>query len=159
MNTYQYITSGILETYLLGLASEEEKQEVERLAAANAEISAALSSLESEIERYFLQTAVPPPTDIRETIAREAQGSAIQKRGTNGQQRRPPEEPKGPEYHKVEVSDTHIRVHKLWRVAFLVVFILSKVFLALALYYYFKSAALEQEVIRLKTEITQMAPR
>ena len=158
MNTYQYITSGILETYLLGLASEEEQQEVEQLAAANPDIAAALSTLEADMEGYFLQNAVPPPTDVRKLIDLRMQGTAIQKR-SNGQQAGRKASAQGPDYLNVKVSDTHIRVHKLWRVAFLIVFILSKVFLVLALYYYFKSAALEQELIRLKTEITQSPPR
>ena len=56
-------------------------------------------------------------------------------------------------YLEVEVSDTHLRVHKYWRPAFIAVFVLSKIFLATALYFYFKSDSLNKENLKLQQEI------
>ena len=59
----------------------------------------------------------------------------------------------------VDVDETHIRVHKYWRPAFIAVFVLSKIFLILGLYYYFKASSLEKEMLRMQAApVQQMAP-
>jgi hypothetical protein len=42
-------------------------------------------------------------------------------------------------------------VHKLWRPAFIAVFILSKIFLIAGLYFYFKSVSPQEELQKIKT--------
>ncbi|WP_353717698.1 hypothetical protein [Dyadobacter sp. 676] len=46
-----------------------------------------------------------------------------------------------------------MKVHKLWRPAFIAVFILSKIFLIAGLYFYFKSVAQQEELEKIKTEM------
>lgn len=162
MKNYQYLTSGILESYLLGLVSEDEKQEVERLAATDPEIQAQLQELELDIERHFLENAVPPPPALKYTILEQINKTEIKKWGTEkddqSKQKASDKSSDKPNYIDVEVDDTHIRVHKYWRPAFIAVFVLSKIFLILGLYYYFKSSSLEQEINRLKATTEQAAP-
>ncbi|GAB3944137.1 hypothetical protein GCM10028805_11360 [Spirosoma harenae] len=162
MKNYQYLKSGILEAHLLGLVTEEEKQELERLLATDDDILSDLSEIEMDLEAYFLKNSVPPPPDLREKIELRISQTDLKKW----------EEPiphqssesfgktqsSEPNYVHVEVDNTHIRVHKHWKVAFIAVFILSKVFLILGLYFYFKATSLEQEVNRLKTEVQQSSP-
>lgn len=160
MDTHQYIASGVLEAYLLGLASEEEQHEVQQMKVIYPEISAALNELEVAIESYCLENAVPPPTGTWELIEARTTSREIKKREslTDDSQTAEPT-PEKPDYLEVAFSDTYIRVHKYWRIAFAVVFILSKIFLIAGLYYYFKADSQNQEIERLKTVIQQQSTR
>ncbi len=154
MNNQEYIQSGILESYLLGLVSEEEQQEVEQKLLVDNEISEALQVLEVNIENYYTKSAIPPPPAIGEAILLSAQKAELEKwayqTNSSNKQRAQSAQTK---YLEVEVNDTHIKVHKYWRPAFIAVFILSKIFLITALYFYFKADSLTNENNRLKQEI------
>lgn len=162
LKNHNYLTSGILESYLLGLVSTEEKEELERLLTTDADILAELNELEAQMELYFLNNAVPPPPGIKAAIEQRINETEIQKKESESHSRFdqpvPETEPPKPSYVDVEVSNTHIQVHKYWRPAFIAVFILAKVFLVLSVYYYFKSNSQEQEIVRLKASVQQTAP-
>ena len=155
MKTRDYIESGVLEAYLLGIATEDEQQEVRQLAALHPEIALALSDLEVQIEQVCQEGAIPPPPAVWDGIEARIRGDL--------RRYEPPVEtppiPEGPGYVRVEVDDTHIRVHKYWRPAFIAVFILSKIFLILGLYFYFKSDSQNQEIERLKLELNESRTR
>lgn len=159
---HQYLASGILESYLLGLVADDEKQQLEHLLATDPDVLADLNELEVQMETYFSDNAVPPPPGLKAAIERRINGTEIEKRDSDSHSRLnqpvPETEPPKPNYIDVEISDTHIRVHKNWRTAFIAVFILSKVFLVLGLYFYFKSDSQEQEIRRLKADAGQTAP-
>lgn len=64
MNLQEYISSGIVESYVLGLASEEECRELERLSAEYPEILSIKRAFEQELEKHALAAAIiPPPED------------------------------------------------------------------------------------------------
>ncbi|MVM35347.1 hypothetical protein GO755_35320 [Spirosoma sp. HMF4905] len=162
MKNYHYLTNGVLEAYLLGLVTEHEKEELEQVLAADETVLSQLKELETEMEAYFLRNAVPPPPGIREKIELRISETEIKKweqpipEDSNQKSTESPSTE--PQYINVEVDNTYIRVHKHWKVAFIAVFILSKIFLIAGLYYYFKANSLEQEVTRLKAETRQTAP-
>ena len=79
MKTYHYLKSGILEAYLLGLTTEEEKEEVEKLLATDTDVRAELNELETSMEEYFLRNAVPPPPSIREALELRISETEIKK--------------------------------------------------------------------------------
>jgi len=155
LNTEEFIKSGILESYLLGLASREEQELVQQRMLDDPEISAYVSGFEKDILHFFDAKAVSPPQDVREIVLlRSKKGSTHKKKHVFS--RNPKQEKNNPgAYLEVEVSDTYMKVHKYWRTAFITVFILSKIFLIAGLYYYFKSSSQEQELIRLKSQIQQ----
>lgn len=155
MNTQAYIKSGILEAYLIGIASEEDVKEVETMKVAYPEISIALSDLQSDIIEHFQTSAITPPPVLRYNLILDTPQTEIKKwdfaqQGTNFQEKNSNSKDS---YVEVEFDNTHIKVHKYWRPAFIGVFILSKIFLVLALYFYFKSDSLQQENLRLKQEL------
>lgn len=143
------------------MVSKEEKQELERVLATDPDVLAELTELEIQMEDYFLVNAVPPPPGIKAAIEQRINKTDIQKRNPDEHSRFnqtiPEPEPAKPGYVNVEFSDTHIRVHKNWRTAFVAIFILSKIFLILGLYFYFKSNSQEQEIVRLKAGLQQTA--
>lgn len=161
MKTYNYLKDGILEAYLLGITTEKEKEEVEQLLAQDPDVLDELNELETDMENYFLRNAVPPPPGIREAVSLRISETEIKKWEESPRQK--PREESAPRsneqsYVHVEVDDTHIRVHKYWRPAFIAVFVLSKIFLILGLYYYFKASSQAEEIVRLKAASQQTAP-
>lgn len=68
MDIQAYISSGIIEAYVLGLASAEEVREVEAYAAKYAEVQAAIQQFEASLENELLQNAAPPPPQLKDKI-------------------------------------------------------------------------------------------
>ena len=160
---HSYLTSGILETHLLGLTTEKEREELQQLLDNDPEVSSQLRDLELTIEDYFVQNSAPPPPAVRDAVFQRINETEIKKwvqpeRISDPARESETSRSANSDYLDVAVSNTHIRVHKNWRTAFIAIFILSKVFLIVGLYYYFKSASQEQEIMRLKTEFRQTAP-
>lgn len=155
-----YLTDSLLKPYLAGRATEAEKAELERLLTEDPDILADIQDVEVDLELYLQQQAVPPPPNMGSTIWQRLNKDELTKWQPESRTNTPPPTPEPPKspYIDVEVSDTHIRVHKNWRAAFIAVFILSKIFLILGLYYYFKSNSQEQEIERLKATVQQTAP-
>jgi anti-sigma-K factor RskA len=69
MNITEYISSGILETYLLGGLSPMEAAEVETNALQYPEIRAELNKLEIDLENMALSYSQTPPTSLKSKIA------------------------------------------------------------------------------------------
>ncbi len=156
MNIQQYITSGALENYALGLASDRDAAELERLLSHHAELRIALTEFELQLELFAMRNRVPPPPDLRERIADrlrklpavrpshggKGNGPGSAKRRAGGE--------KGLEYIPVQVSSPYIRVHKHWRTAFIVIFILSKLLLAASIYYFVQYQHAQKDLQRFK---------
>ncbi len=68
MNISDYISSGILESYVLGTATNEERAEVEKYAALYPEIKAELEEIENAIGQYATEHSVQPPSYLKEKI-------------------------------------------------------------------------------------------
>ena len=68
MNVEEYILSGIVETYVLGLADEAEQAEFEEMCRQHPQVMAARVSFEADLEKQSLQNAVSPPADVKKAI-------------------------------------------------------------------------------------------
>lgn len=68
MNLQEYISSGIIETYVLGLASEEERREFEQYCTQYPELVKARLAFEQELEANALASATPPPALVKQKI-------------------------------------------------------------------------------------------
>lgn len=68
MNIQEYISSGIVESYVLGLASPEEQLEFEQRCSTSAELRQAKEAFELSLEQYALDNAVLPPGNLKEKI-------------------------------------------------------------------------------------------
>lgn len=68
MNIQEYISSGIVESYVLGLAEEAERVQFEQMCTLHAEVRAARNGFELSIEQQAMAAAVAPPAILRETI-------------------------------------------------------------------------------------------
>lgn len=161
MKINDYIESGILEAYVLGAASEKESRELQQLKVQHPEIQQALDELEQDLERIAQHMAVAPPPGllqkIEDNISELMQKPVLERlpdlpkdknhTGSNGRD--------GGQYIEVQGSDSHMRIHKVWRWIFGAVFILGKIFLAFAIYFYLENRSLEKQVQRLEQELHQ----
>ncbi len=68
MDLQSFIKSGLLEAYVLGQCSAEERTQVERMAAEHTEVRSELSSIEASLESYAAAHAVQPPDWIKDSI-------------------------------------------------------------------------------------------
>ena len=74
MNIQEYISSGIVESYVLGLASPEERAQFEKMCVLHPELVEVRTNFEISIEQQAFQNSMAPPAASKEKI-----WSAIQK--------------------------------------------------------------------------------
>lgn len=68
MNVPEYISSGIVESYVLGLASEEERREFEQMCARYPEVLQARTAFELALEKQAMENAVAPAAEVKGKI-------------------------------------------------------------------------------------------
>lgn len=68
MNISEYISSGIIESYVLGLATPDERREFEQLAEEYPELREARDAFEISLENNLQSGNVPPPAHIKSSI-------------------------------------------------------------------------------------------
>ena len=61
----EYIESGILESYVLGITSAKESAEVEEMSATYNEIRTEINLISESMEKYAELHAIQPPITIR----------------------------------------------------------------------------------------------
>lgn len=68
MNVKEYISSGIIESYVLGMATETERQEFENLCAQYPEIAGARNAFELALEEQMLHSSLPVPAQLKQAV-------------------------------------------------------------------------------------------
>ncbi|GAB2531949.1 anti-sigma factor [Spirosoma aerophilum] len=68
MNVTEYIASGILESYVMGAVSDQERREVECLSSIYPDIRRELDQLSEVLENYALSHSVEPPESIKSKL-------------------------------------------------------------------------------------------
>ncbi len=71
MNVKEYIRSGIIESYVLGIATEGERHEFEQMCAAYPEVAEAQAAFERLLEEQLMKDAVQPPAFIKEKVLQQ----------------------------------------------------------------------------------------
>jgi len=77
LNTKEYISSGIIESYILGLASPEEAGILECVMKNNAEVKTAFEEAQKTLEDLATKQAVTPPADLKSKIWSKIQQEQI----------------------------------------------------------------------------------
>lgn len=77
MDIKEYIASGIIEEYVLGAVSSQEKQEVECMSHIYPEVKEALKSYEKVIENFAMANAVSPPKDLKNKIFKNLETKVV----------------------------------------------------------------------------------
>jgi anti-sigma-K factor RskA len=68
VNIQEYISSGVIESYVLGLASAEERAAFEELEVLHPEVRAAREAFELSLENHALSNAITPPSEIKQKV-------------------------------------------------------------------------------------------
>ena len=68
MNVQEYISSGIIESYVLGLASQEDSAEFERMCSAHSDVRQAREAFELQLEETLFSQKVEVPKEIKASI-------------------------------------------------------------------------------------------
>ena len=68
MNIHEYISSGIIESYVMGMASPKEREEFEKLCIEYPELAEARRDFELSLESKAMSDAVTPPASVKENI-------------------------------------------------------------------------------------------
>lgn len=82
MDAKQFIESGILEAYAMGLAAEQEAKQVAEMAARYPEVKAELKAIEEALERFDKLNAVEPPVQLKEKILAGVSGAKVPVQGS-----------------------------------------------------------------------------
>lgn len=154
MNLHSYIQSGIVEAYAIGLITPADKHEFEQLLNVYPELQWELERVSHRIESVARKGAVPPPPGARQKIAEAIEGLPVLRHTT--QQKTTPLIGNGdrtPGPIEASVTSDHISVHKLMKPAFIIIFILSKIFLALLIFYMVKFYRAQSELQDVKHQI------
>ncbi len=164
MKVKEYIESGVLEAFVLGVASEAEQRELMQMKMQYTEVDTALTELEADMERIAQYMAVPPPPDLFARIEDSindlviAPETKVMRPIEREWQQKSTRENKSP-YIEVEAETNYMRLHKNWKWVFAAVFILGKIFLATAIYFYLESRQAKEQVNEIKTEINAIKSR
>lgn len=78
MDIQSFIQSGLLEAYVLGQCTAEERTLVERMATEHAEVRTELAIIEMALEGYAAANAVPPPGWMKGRILERLENEALQ---------------------------------------------------------------------------------
>ena len=69
MNIKEYISSGVVEGYVLGLLTAQERFEFEQYCEAYPELKEARAAFELALEKQAMENSIIPPADLRQKIA------------------------------------------------------------------------------------------
>lgn len=78
MNVREYIQSGVIESYVLGIATEAERLEFEQMCATYQEVAEARDTFERSLEAELMRDAVTPPAFIKEKLLLHIQPSTTE---------------------------------------------------------------------------------
>ncbi len=71
MNKDQFLNTGLLEQYALGLTTEEEAKEVEKYLEAFPELNKEVAEIRKAIEHYAMEQAIPPHPRVKSKVMSE----------------------------------------------------------------------------------------
>ena len=69
MNIKEYISSGVIEGYVLGLLTAQERFEFEQYCEAYPELKEARKAFELALEKQAMENSISPPADLKQKIA------------------------------------------------------------------------------------------
>ncbi|MDR6786415.1 hypothetical protein ABIE26_005134 [Pedobacter africanus] len=160
MDVNEYLKKGVLEAYISGTATAAEVEELLLLKSKHPEIDDALYRLEVDLENLAQYMSITPPPAVWIRIEAElkqlikiSEGPVPLKIHSKRIGEEPPEPPKGGQFIEVQSSSSHMRIHKMWRWILFIIFILGKIFLGFAIYFYFESREAKKELEKLNKEI------
>lgn len=157
MELKHYIESGIIESYALGLATTHEIEELQYMRKLYPELNTEIRMVERRIEMVALTEGVMPPARLKDRI--------FQRINWEEEDKTIPKDKSNYTFINIQSKDqNYITVHRWWKLFFIMVFIVSKVCLFAAIYFYLKYQQLQERKMemsspRIEQQMPATAPR
>jgi len=136
LELHHYIESGIIESYALGLATATEVEELQYMRKLYPELNTEIRMVERRIEMVALSEGVMPPARLKDRLFQRIDWE---------DQKTKEKDKSNYTFINIESKNRdYITVHKWWKLFFIMVFIVSKVCLFAAIYYYLKYQQLQE---------------
>lgn len=90
MNVKEYISSGIVESYVMGLATEAERLEFEQNCVQYPEVAEARTAFELALEEQLLGDATPVPKELKGQIDERIRSAGLEATDNNSEEERTP---------------------------------------------------------------------
>jgi hypothetical protein len=151
LNISDYIESGIIERYLLGLTSPEQEEELLQLRQVYPLLELEITAAELRFEDKLLEEGVAPPYELKNAvIQRIRSGSGSKGRRWSSHNSHGPTN-HGPTYiHLEPFWNRHISVSIWWRCGFIALVVLTMALAASTWHFYHRAEQLEDVLIKLK---------
>lgn len=153
MDLNDYIESGIIESYLLGLASAEESELFEHMRGLYPELNTQIAATEYRLQKVMEEDGVTPPAEVWNKISERLTPS---KRGGYYSRAGRQQEADSPTYVLQPRSNT-ITVSIWWRCTVIAMMLLIMGLVASTVYFYQQFRNMEERLMRLYPAHTEMA--
>jgi hypothetical protein len=141
-----YIESGIIESYLLGLASAEESALFERMRTLYPELNTEIAATEYRLQRVMQDDGITPPEKVWNKLAeRMTPQNYAGSQSRTGRQDTVQE----PLTYVLQPRSNTITVSIWWRCAFIALVVVVMALLASTIYFYQQFHQMEERLMRL----------
>ena len=158
-----FIESGLLEAYVMGSATQAEMDEVLYMVSNYPDVNAAFKELEADMEQFAQHMAITPPPATWSKIEQRIDGLVFQPTDPelfpDSKQSQQRNFENREHYIEVEAANSYMKIHKNWKWVFAAVFVLGKIFLGCAIYFYLENRQARQQLNEQKTEMRQLRGR
>ncbi|WP_419870806.1 anti-sigma factor [Chryseobacterium sp. CT-SW4] len=145
MNTKEYISSGIIESYVLGHASPEEAGILECVIKNNAEVREAFEEAQKTLETLATAQSVSPPGDLKSKIWNKIREEQVT------EEERPSVSSSSP-LIKSRKEEAEIKKNTHWKTLGIAASVLFLASIAGTFFLVNKQSGIQKEIARMKTE-------
>ncbi|GAA3947441.1 hypothetical protein GO495_26715 [Chitinophaga oryziterrae] len=143
MDLEDYIESGIIESYLLGLATREEVVMFERMRNIYPQLNGEIATMEYKLQKLGEEGGIAPPAQVWNRIAERIQWEEVStKTGTKQKQNQ------GHTYI-IQAQNRTMTISIWWRCAFIALCVIVMALMASTFYFYRKYSQLEQRLLQI----------
>jgi len=158
LNISNYIESGIIERYLLGLASPEQTEELLNLRLVYPLLDLEITAAELRFEDRLLEEGVAPPCELKNAVLQRIRpdsrtGGSTRNYNTYGHTYQ-----KNTYIQLEPFWNRRISVSVWWRCALIALTVLTMALAASTWHFYHRAAQLEDVLIKLKVPVNNPAP-
>ena len=146
MDLHDYIESGIIESYLLGLASADEAEFFERMRSLYPELNTEVAAVEYKLQKIMVDGGVTPPAKVWNRIAERL--TPHNKDGYYSKAGRR-EEKAEPLTYVLQPRNNTITVSIWWRCGFIALVVVVMALIASTFYFYQQFRSMEERLLRL----------
>lgn len=142
MDLEDYIESGIIESYLLGLATSDEVVTFERMRNIYPQLNREVATMEYKLQKLGEEGSIAPPAQVWKRIAERIQWEekpAIRHTKTQT----------GPHTYILQAQSRTITISSWWRCVFIALCVVVVALVASTVYFYLKYSQLEQRLLHL----------